>query len=353
MHIFKLIISRLSYGLLVIVLVATAVSSLIYMGQVDPTRLTFGQRADVKTVEAKREALGLNDPLSTQLFRYLGDISPIQLIRKDRLDIMDYSYWSIIDLSKKKLILKMPYLRESYQTGRSVKAMIVEAFPVTLILALSSFGIALILGISLGIISAVRFNSVLDKLIIAFSSIGYSLPSYVVAMVVAIVFAYYLQWLTGLNIQGSIFELDELGNDIIVWKNLLLPSIALGIRPLAVITQITRSSMLDVLNAGYIKTAAAKGLAFAQIIRKHAFRNALNPITTAVTGWFASLLAGAFFVETVFNFKGLGSMTVNALLTYDLPVILACIIFTSGLFVLINLSTDILYITIDPRQSKK
>jgi len=169
-------------------------------------------------------------------------------------------------------------------------------------------------------------------------------------MVTAIIFAYYFQSLTGLNIQGSIFELDELGNDIVVWKNLILPSIALGIRPLAVITQITRSSVLDVMEAPYVKTARAKGIHYRQILRKHIFKNALNPITTAITGWFASLLAGAFFVETVFNFKGLGSLTVNALLNYDLPVILACILFTSCLFIIINILTDIFQIIIDPRQ---
>ncbi len=350
MQVLKLILSRFLYGLLVIVLVATAISSLIYMGQVDPARLTFGQRVDVQTVESKRAELGLDDPLSKQLLRYLGDISPVQWIRKERLETLGYNYMNLMESETRTLVLKFPYLRESYQSGRPVVEMIKEAFPITLILAMSSFGLALMIGIIFGIISAIRYDSALDRLIIALSSIGYSLPSYVVAMVVAIVFAYYLQQYTGLNIQGSIFELDELGNDIIVWKNLILPSIALGIRPLAVITQITRSSMLDVLNANYIKTAKAKGLAYAQIIKKHAFRNALNPITTAVTGWFASLLAGAFFVETVFNFKGLGSLTVNALLSYDVPVILACIIFTSSLFVLINVLTDLFYILIDPRQ---
>ncbi|MDA9774144.1 ABC transporter permease [Saprospiraceae bacterium] len=350
MKILQLIISRLSYGLLVIVLVATGVSALIFLGQVDPARLTFGQRADVKTVEAKREAMGLDDPLRIQLARYLGDVSPIQWIKKPRLQTLDYSYSTFFQSAERKLILKFPYLRESYQSGRRVSQLIKEAFPVTLLLAVSSFGIALIIGLFLGILSAIKYDSIWDRLIIGLSSIGYSLPSYVVAMVVAIIFAYYLQWLTGLNIQGSIFELDELGNDVVVWKNLILPSIALGIRPLAVITQITRSSMLDALSQGFVQTAKAKGLAFTQIIKKHVFRNALNPIATAVTGWFASLLAGAFFVETVFNFKGLGSLTVNALLTYDLPVILACIIFTSSLFVLINLMTDILYLIIDPRQ---
>ena len=351
MEILRHIFSKLAYGLLVIVLVATGISSLIFLGQVDPARLTFGQRADVQTVESKREALGLNDPLSTQLLRYLGDLSPLQWIRINRLEELDYKRLELISGNTRVLILKMPYLRESYQSGRSVKALIAEAFPITLLLSIVSFLFAILIGVCLGTISALRYNTWIDRAIIAISSIGYSLPSYVIAMAVAIVFAFYLQKYTGLNIQGSIYELDELGNDIVVWKNLLLPSIALGIRPLSIISQITRSSILDTLNSGFVQTAKAKGLPFSKILSKHVFRNALNPIITAITGWFASLLAGAFFVETVFNFKGLGSLTVNALLNYDLPLILGCILFTSLLFVIINILTDILYIFIDPRQN--
>lgn len=349
MKIINLILNRLSYGLLVVILVAIIISSLVFLGQVDPARLTFGQRADVSTIESKRTALGLNDPLITQLTRYLGDLSPIQLLNNERLKQLKYKRLNIISFSERTLVLKFPYLRESYQSGRDVKILISEAFPITLILAIVSFGLALIVGLLLGIISALKYNSWLDKSIIALSSIGYSLPSYVIAIIVAIIFAYYLQYLTGLNIQGSIFELDELGNEIIVWKNLILPSLALGVRPLSVITQITRSSVLDVLSAPYIVTAKAKGLQFSRIMRKHVLRNALNPIGTAVSGWFASLLAGAFFVETVFNFKGLGSLTVNALLTYDLPLILGCIIFTSLVFICINILTDIFYLILDPR----
>lgn len=350
MKILRLIISRFLYGGLVLVLVSSLISTLIYLGQVDPARLSFGQRADVQTVEAKRAAMGLDDPLSHQLIRYLGDLSPVQRVKNDRLGTLPIHPTSLHVGSTYTWVLKKPYLRESFQSGRSVSKLITEAFPLTAILAVSAFGIALILGLFMGIVAAVKYNEPIDRIIIGLSSIGYSLPSYVVAMVVAILFAYYLESWTGLNIQGSIFELDELGNDIIVWKNLLLPTLALGVRPLAIITQITRSSVLDVLSSPYIQTARAKGLAFNKVLRKHVLRNALNPIGTAVSGWFASLLAGAFFVETVFNFKGLGSLTVDALLNYDVPLILGCILFTSVLFIVINLCTDLFYIVVDPRQ---
>ena len=351
MNLLKRIISQLGYGLLVVTLVTILISTLIFLGQVDPARLTFGQRADIETVESKRAELGLNLSLEQQLLSYLGDISFIQYTTRTKLEDKNIPFISVFSHGDKSFVLKYPYLRESFQSGKKVSLLIRNAFPLTLILAVSAFGIALFFGLLFGILASVYYNTWLDKTLLTISSFGYSLPSYVVAMVIAIIFAFYLEKYTGLNLQGSIFELDELGNDIIVWKNLLLPAIALGIRPLSIITQITRSSMLETLSAPYIRTAKAKGLEFSKVVKNHALRNALNPIGTAVSGWFASLLAGAFFVETVFNFKGLGSLTVTALLNYDLPLILGCILFTSVLFVIINILTDLFYILIDPRNS--
>ena len=137
------------------------------------------------------------------------------------------------------------------------------------------------------------------------------------------------------------------------WQNLILPSIALGMRPVALITQLTRSAMLDVLSQDYVRTAKAKGLAWRVVVVKHALRNALNPIVSAISGWFAALLTGAFFVENVFNFKGLGEATVTALLTFDIPVVLGAVLFTSGIFVLVNILADMLYAWLDPRVSIK
>lgn len=349
MQLLKYLLGRIIYGGLVLVLVAIFISSLIYLGQVDPARLTFGQRADLETVESKREELGLNKSLSQQLTEYLLDLSPIRLMKTNNIDNQPYSFASILSFKSRTLIIKAPWLRQSYQTGRNVSAMISEALPLTIYLALSSFIIALIIGVSLGSISALNYDTNLDKFILATSSLGYSLPSYVIAMAIALIFAWYLNAYTGLNIQGSIYEIDELGNDVVNWKNLILPSIALGVRPLSVITQITRSSMLDVLSAPYVKTAKAKGLASAKILWSHVLANAKNPIGTASLGWLASLLTGAFFVETVFNYKGIGSLTVNALLSYDLPLILGCILCTSVIVILINIITDLFYKVTDPR----
>ena len=168
-------------------------------------------------------------------------------------------------------------------------------------------------------------------------------------IILAVTFGYYFGEITGLNIQGSIIELNELGDKVIVWKNLILPAIALGIRPIAIITQLTRSAILDEMSKDYIRTAKSKGLSLAKAMRKHAFRNALNPVITAVAGWFAALLAGAFFVENVFNFKGLGEITVTALINYDIPVVLGAVVFTCLVFIIINIVVDFIYIILDPK----
>ena len=132
-------------------------------------------------------------------------------------------------------------------------------------------------------------------------------------------------------------------------RNLLLPAVALGIRPLAIITQLTRSSMLDVLGQDYIRTARAKGLSQMATVLHHALRNALNPVVTAVSGWLASLMAGAFFIEYIFNWKGLGTVTLRAVENLDFPVVMGATLFVAALFVVINIAVDVLYAVLDPR----
>ncbi|MEO7049198.1 MAG: ABC transporter permease, partial [Ferruginibacter sp.] len=155
---------------------------------------------------------------------------------------------------------------------------------------------------------------------------------------------------TGLNLTGSLFEIDEVtGEKYLALKNLILPAFTLGIRPLAVITQLTRSSMLDVMGQDYIRTAYAKGLSKKTVIFKHALRNAINPVITAITGWFAELLAGAFFVEYIFGWKGIGKTTVDALEKLDYPVVMGAVLFSAFIFVVINIIADLIYSKIDPR----
>ena len=148
---------------------------------------------------------------------------------------------------------------------------------------------------------------------------------------------------------GSLFEYDAFTGKHLVLKNLLLPAIALGMRPLAIIAQLTRSAMLDVLSQDYIRTAYAKGLSRHRVIFKHALPNALNPVITTISGWLAELLAGSFFVEYIFGWKGVGRITVDALDKFDFPLVMGCIILTALIFIVINSITDLLYRILDPR----
>ena len=343
------ILRRLIYGVFVLILVVLIISSIIYLAPVDPERLTFGQRYDAETLDLKRQELGLDQPLYVQLAYYLRDISPIAVVKDTPENLQKYKYYKLIPLGQSALVLKAPYFRESFQSGRDVWQLLLDKLPQTAILAFSAIVIALIIGITLGVIAAINHNNWFDNSAVVASVMGISVPSYVSAMLLALLFGYYLKDFTGLEVRGSLYDLNDLGEKTIFWKNLILPTIALGIRPIAIITQLTRSAMLDVLSQDYIRTAKAKGLSHHRVIFKHALRNALNPVLTAVSGWFAALLAGAFFVENVFDYDGLGQLTVNALLSYDIPLVLGAVLLTASLFVVINIFVDILYAVLDPR----
>jgi peptide/nickel transport system permease protein len=149
---------------------------------------------------------------------------------------------------------------------------------------------------------------------------------------------------------GSLYELDDFGEGLqLQLKNLILPAFVLGIRPLAVIVQLVRSGLIEVMSQDYITTARAKGLSPLRIIYTHAIKNSLNPVITAVSGWFASMLAGAVFVEYVFGWRGLGKEIVNSLNTLDIPVVMGSVLIIATLFIIINTFVDLLYVVIDPQ----
>jgi peptide/nickel transport system permease protein len=177
-----------------------------------------------------------------------------------------------------------------------------------------------------------------------------SVPSFFSAIIFAWIFGFLLKDFTGLEMSGSLYELDDYGESFhLKLKNLLLPSLVLGIRPLAVISQLMRNELLNILNQDYIRTAKAKGLSKFYVIKNHAIKNSLNPVVTAISGWFASLLAGAVFVEFIFGWNGIGKEIVNALNLLDLPVIMGSVIVIAFMFILINIFVDIIYIKLDPR----
>jgi peptide/nickel transport system permease protein len=351
------LLNRLLYGLLVLLGVITLVFILFNILPGDPARMMLGQRADIASVEAIHKDLGLDKPLLTQYANFLNDLSPVSFHNNDNtesywyLDPAKYStFVKLITVKNTSMVIKMPYLRKSYQTRREVTEIIAEAFPKTLMLAAVSMLFAFLAGVTIGIVSAIYKDGIFDRIAMVLSVLGMSLPSFFAAIIIAWVFAFLLADFTGMNMTGSMHTVDDLGRgEYLDLKNLILPAITLGIRPLGVLVELTRSSMLEVMSQDYIRTARAKGLTEFRVITRHALKNALNPVVTAASGWFASLMAGAVFVEYVFDWKGIGIVIVDALEKYDFPVIMGTVLFISVILIMINILTDISYALLDPR----
>lgn len=320
----------------------------LFQGFGDPSRLVIGQRADAATQENIRRELNLDQPKWKQLLLYLNDVSPVSI--HTRADIDRKKLKGFFIGGNIKVAIKLPYLRRSYQTKKEVWDALMEALPGTLMLAVAAMIIATVAGILLGVVAAVKKDTWMDSTAIITGILGISAPSFFMGIIIAYLFGYVWSSYTGLHMTGSWFDLDEMtGDKYLTLRNLWLPAITLGIRPLAIISQLTRSSMLDVLNQDYIRTAYAKGLSRQLVIWKHALRNALNPVITAITGWFAELLAGAFFVEYIFGWKGIGKVTVDALEKLDFPIVMGAVLVSSAFFIIINVLADLLYGIIDPR----
>lgn len=343
----RFITKKLLYGLLVLVGVVIVVFFL-FQGFGDPARLVIGQTGDSTTIKNIRKELALDQPKWKQFVLYLNDVSPAAVHSKEeigRKGLKGFFFGS----DEHKFGIKLPYLRRSYQTKKDVSEVLFEALPGTIILALAAMLFATIAGIFLGVIAAVRQNTWMDTSSVFASVLGISAPSFFMGIVIAYLFGFVLSNVTGLSMTGSLFDIDPFAGRQLQLKNLILPALTLGIRPLAIITQLTRSAMLDVLEQDYIRTAYAKGLSKRAVIFRHGLRNALNPVITAITGWFAELLAGAFFVEYIFGWKGIGKITVDALEKLDFPVVMGSVLVTATFFIVVNLLADILYGLIDPR----
>lgn len=327
----------------------------------DPAALMLGQRASKDAIDAIHRDLGTNRPLVVQYANYLNDLSPVSVHNEKNaesfwyLNPHKYSWTPLLAVGKNKVIvLKYPYLRRSYITKREVSAIIRETLPETAVLAFSAIFIATVLGILLGIVTAIKKDSFIDRAIFLFATVfGMSAPSFLVGLLVAWLFGYVLAAYTGLSPSGSLYDIDVWKGEQLHLKNLILPAITLGVRPLSIVIQLTRSSLLEVLSQDYIRTARAKGLSFTRVIFKHALKNALNPVVTAISGWFATLMAGAVFVEKIFSWKGIGNEVVDALNNNDLPVVMGATLIFAVIFVVINSLVDIIYGILDPRVSVK
>lgn len=347
---------KLGYALLTLFGVVTVIFFLFTVLPGDPARMMLDQNEDPAQLAIIKQKYGFDKPLLTQYFYYLNDLSPISLhstLESDYTFLEDgkYTYAPLADFGSVILVLKAPYLRESFQkSGKPVTQVIGDTLPNTLVLAVSAIVIAIIIGIVLGVISANYQDTWLDKAIQVFSTLGMSVPSFFSAILFAWFFGFVLHKFTGLNMTGSLYAMDDFGEGIhIQWKNIILPAVVLGIRPLGVVIQLMRNSLLEVYNQDYIRTARAKGLNPYQIVRGHALKNALNPVVTAVSGWFASMLAGAVFVEYIFGWNGLGKEIVDALNTLDLPIITGAVLVIATMFIIINILVDLIYGWLDPK----
>jgi peptide/nickel transport system permease protein len=352
----RYILQKVGYALLTLFGVITVIFLLFTILPGDPARMMLGQNENAEQIAIVKKKYGFDKPIGYQYLDYINDLSPISF-HSSNTD--DYTYFSedkytgisLFSIVETDVYAKLPYLRESFQkNGKKVSTVIAETLPNTFILAISAIVIAMLLGIGLGIISVLFKDGWIDRLIQLVSTFGMSVPSFFSAILFAWIFGFLLNEYTHLNMTGSLYAVDDFGEGkFIQWKNLILPAVVLGIRPLAVVSQLMRNSLLEVLNQDYIRTAKAKGLSFFAIIKRHALKNSLNPVVTAISGWFASMLAGAVFVEYIFGWNGLGKEIVDSLNTLDLPVIMGAVIVIASLFIIINIFVDIIYGWLDPK----
>lgn len=329
---FQYVIKKIGYGLLVMLGVITLIFALFNILPGDPARMMLGQNADQESIDMIHKELGLDKPLPIQYLDYLNDLSPIGMDEDGKFGF------------------KAPNLRRSYQSGKTVASILGESFPNTILLALVSIAFAFVVGVTLGSLAAIYSDTWLEKAILLLTSFGMSLPSFFAAILIAWFFAFVLADYTGLSMFGSLYSVDDFGNgEYIDLKNLILPALTLGIRPLSVICELTKSTMKEVLQQDYIRTAKAKGLSKFQIIKNHALRNTLNPVVSSISSWFASLIAGAVFVEYIFDWKGVGVVIVDSLEKYDFPVLMGTLIVICVMLIIINVLTDIIHAMLDPR----
>ena len=298
----------------------------------DPARELAGQNEREEVVQAIREKHGLDDALHIRYARFFTGLIPVSMDS-------DGWTWTGIDLGR------------SFVSDRDVAEAIFQAMPPTFLLATTAMALALILGVSVGLWLAHTMGSWWDRWILGFASLGMSAPSFVMAILMSWFFGSVCHASTGLPMTGGLWEVDPFLGPQLSWRNAILPALTLGVRPLSVVLQLTRNSAAEVLRSSYIRTARSKGMSTRRLILRHTLRNSLNPVVTAASGWFASMLAGAVFVEYVFGWQGLGMLMFRALERSDLPMVMGCVSSVALTFVLINVLVDQVYRLLDPRVS--
>lgn len=339
------IFNKITYAFLVLLGVVTIIFFLFNVMPADPAKMMLGDRDDETQLKLINAKYHFDKPLSKQFLYYLNDLSPISFHDSSP----NYpSSKEILSAKSFVVIVKKPYLRKSfYQKNVYVTDLIDDAFPNTIVLALTSISFALFIGVPLGVLAAFYKDKIADKIISIVSVLGMSLPSFLAAVLIGYIFAYKLGWF---NITGSLFVLDDLGeHQNLSLQNLILPLLTLGIRPLAVIVNLTRNALIDELSSDYVLLAQSKGLSMLYVIIFHSLKNSMTSVVTAASGWFAGMLSGAVFVEYIFGWNGLGKLLVDALISVDFPLVMGIILVISTCFIIINILVDLIYVWLDPR----
>ncbi len=349
------------HGVAILFGVVTLIFFLFNVLPGDPAQMMLDQHENEEQVQKIRARYGFDLPLEQQYIYWLNDLSPLSLhgtsdqAKIHYLSESKYSYAQLFAGEDWACVVKWPYLRNSFQKQDTpVSNLLMDKILNTFVLAIFAISIAFILGILFGLILTIYKHPIVQFLFEGVSILGMAVPSFFASVCIAWFFGFYLKDIFSFSMTGSLYEVDDLGNgQYIVWKNLILPAVTLGIRPLAVITQLTKASLESVMEEDYIRTARAKGLSEYRVLIVHGLRNALNPVITTSSGWFASMLAGAVFIEYIFAWDGIGKLMVESLEQMDLPVVMGIVLFISFIFVLINIFVDQIYSWLDPRISKK
>jgi len=306
------IIRRLGSTVIVMVIVGVFVFLLLHLSPGDPAAIVAGDNASPEQIAQIRTRLGLNDPLPVQFVRWAGAV-----VQGD-LGVSIFSNEPVIKL-------------------------IGERLEPTVSLSFTTLVFAVVIAVTFGVIAAARAGSLIDRALMGFSVLGFSVPVFVVGYLLIYFFSIQLRWLP---VQGY----SPIENGFWPWlERLILPTVALGLAYVALIARITRTSMLEVLSEDYIRTAKAKGVAHRPILLKHALKNAGVPIVTVIGIGVALLIGGVVITETVFNIPGVGRLVVDAISKRDYPIIQGVILLFSGAYVLINLLVDLSYTFLDPR----
>lgn len=317
----------------------------------DPADILLGERANAEAKARLREDLGLNKPLffNVAALREAGDASRL----------FDGQYFYFVSRALRGDLGKSIYSRIE------IRQSLAQRFPATLELALVAMFLALLIGIPLGVFAALNRGKLLDTGLMIFALSGVSFPVFWLAIILIYIFAVNLNWLppsgrldytASINFEPvtGLYVLDGLlrgqpSVSLDALKHLVLPGVALGTIPMAIVVRMTRSSMLEVLSQDYIRTAKAKGIQRFKVVNKHALRNALLPVVTIIGLSFGTLLSGAILTETVFSWPGIGRWVYDAISSRDYPIIQGGVMFVAFVFVLINLLVDVSYAFIDPR----